>query len=72
MLMNLLVLLNLLMLFKVGLVRWALVLLIIGLENQMPISFLSGIPFGMNYQEMSSWFYNGDGIKLADEVYNQF
>ena len=26
----------------------------------------------MNYQEMSSWFYNGDGIKLADEIYNQF
>ena len=36
------------------------------------ISLLSGIPFGMNYREMSSWFYNGDGIKLADEVYNQF
>ena len=36
------------------------------------ISLLSGIPFGMNYQEMSSWFYNGDGIKLADEIYNQF
>ena len=36
------------------------------------ISFLSGIPFGMNYQEMSSWFYNGDGIKLADSIYNQF
>lgn len=36
------------------------------------ISLLSGIPFGMNYQEMSSWFYNGEGIKLADEIYNQF
>ena len=36
------------------------------------ISFLSGIPFGMNYQEMSAWFYNGDGIKLADEVYKNF
>ena len=36
------------------------------------ISLLSGIPFGMNYQEMSSWFYNGGGIKLADEIYNQF
>ena len=36
------------------------------------ISFLSGIPFGMNYQEMSSWFYNGDGIKLADSIYKQF
>ncbi len=36
------------------------------------ISLLSGIPFGMNYQEMSSWFYNGGGIKLADEIYNEF
>ena len=36
------------------------------------ISFLSGIPFGMNYQEMSSWFYNGGGIKLADSIYNGF
>ena len=36
------------------------------------ISFLSGIPFGMNYQEMSAWFYKGDGIKLADSIYNQF
>ena len=36
------------------------------------ISFLSGIPFGMNYQEMNAWFYKGDGIKLADSIYNQF
>ena len=36
------------------------------------ISFLSGTPFGLNSQEMSAWFYNGDGIKLADKIYNQF
>ncbi len=36
------------------------------------ISLLSGIPFGMNFQEMSAWFYNGDGIKLADKVYKEF
>ena len=36
------------------------------------IAFLSGIPFGFNQQEMSSWFYNSDGIQLADEVYNSF
>tara|TARA_B100000886_G_scaffold253238_1_gene179020 strand:+ start:245 stop:1333 length:1089 start_codon:yes stop_codon:yes gene_type:complete len=35
------------------------------------ISFLSGIPFGLNHQEMSAWFYKSDGLKLADEVYNQ-
>ncbi len=34
------------------------------------ISFLSGIPFGFNQQEMSAWFYHGDGMKLANEVYN--
>ena len=36
------------------------------------ISFLSGIPFGLNHQEMSSWFYHAEGQKLADDVYNQF
>tara|TARA_B100001027_G_scaffold46584_1_gene30458 strand:+ start:3051 stop:4133 length:1083 start_codon:yes stop_codon:yes gene_type:complete len=35
------------------------------------ISFLSGIPFGLNHQEMSAWFYNSDGMKLADQVYNE-
>ena len=35
------------------------------------ISFLSGIPFGFNQQEMSAWFYHSDGMKLADEVYNE-
>ena len=34
------------------------------------IPFLSGIPFGFNQQEMSAWFYHSDGLKLADEVYN--
>lgn len=36
------------------------------------LSFFSGIPFGLNYQEMSAWYYHGDGIKLADEVYKNF
>jgi len=35
------------------------------------ISFLSGIPFGFNQQEMSAWFYHGDGLKLANKVYNE-
>ena len=34
------------------------------------ISFLSGIPFGFNQQEMSAWFYHSDGMQLADQVYN--
>ena len=36
------------------------------------ITFLSGIPFGLNSQEMSAWFYYGSGLKLADKIYNQF
>ena len=36
------------------------------------ISFLSGIPFGLNHQEMSAWFYNSKGQELADEVYRRF
>tara|TARA_X000000950_G_scaffold258375_1_gene325720 strand:- start:20280 stop:21368 length:1089 start_codon:yes stop_codon:yes gene_type:complete len=35
------------------------------------ITFLSGIPFGFNFQEMSAWFYHNDGIKLANKLYNQ-
>ena len=35
------------------------------------ISFLSGIPFGFNQQEMAAWFYHGDGLKLANKVYNE-
>ena len=36
------------------------------------ITFLSGIPFGLNSQEMNAWFYFGSGQKLADKIYNQF
>ncbi len=36
------------------------------------ITFLSGMPFGLNSQEMSAWFYYADGMKLADKVYSKF
>ena len=36
------------------------------------ISFLSGIPFGLNHQEMSAWFITLRDRKLADEVYRRF
>ena len=36
------------------------------------ITFLSGIPFGLNHQEMSAWFYHGNGMELANEIYNEF
>ena len=52
------------MLCKVEHVKWGLDLLIIGQVKSPTISLLSGIPFGMNYPEMSSWFYHGDGMIL--------
>ena len=36
------------------------------------ITFLSGIPFGLNAQEMNAWFYHGEGIKLADKVKREY
>ena len=44
--------------------------LTIGLEKSKAISFLSGIPFGMNYQEIAL-VLNGDGV-VADSIYKQF
>ncbi len=34
--------------------------------------FFSSVPFGMTAQEMNSWLYYGDGIKLWEEVYANF
>lgn len=34
--------------------------------------FFSSVPFGMTSQEMNSWLYYGDGIKLWEEVYENF
>ena len=34
--------------------------------------FFSSVPFGMTAQEMNSWLYYGDGIKLWEEVYESF
>ena len=34
--------------------------------------FFSSVPFGMNAQEMNSWLYYGNGIKLWEEVYENF
>ena len=36
------------------------------------MTFFSGIPFGLNFQEMTAWYYHGDGLRLANKVYNQF
>ncbi len=34
--------------------------------------FFSSVPFGMTAQEMNSWLYYGDGIKLWEEGYESF
>ena len=42
-----------------------------GQENH-PL-FLCYLEFHLEcFQEMTSWFYNGDGIKLANEIYREF
>ena len=56
--------------FKAEHVKWDLDHLIIGLENHQ-LSLFIRIPFGFNQQEMAAWFYHGDGMILANEVYNE-
>jgi TRAP-type mannitol/chloroaromatic compound transport system substrate-binding protein len=34
--------------------------------------FFGSVPFGMNAQEINAWFYEGDGIKLWQELYAPF
>jgi TRAP-type mannitol/chloroaromatic compound transport system substrate-binding protein len=35
-------------------------------------SWFHTIPFGMNPDGMTAWYYQGDGLKLAEEVYGAF
>lgn len=34
------------------------------------ISFVAGMPFGLNAQEQNAWLYYGGGIKEVDKIYN--
>ncbi|SDY01426.1 TRAP transporter substrate-binding protein [Citreimonas salinaria] len=36
------------------------------------LSFFSQVPFGMNFQEYSNWFYHDGGRELADDLYSIF
>jgi TRAP-type mannitol/chloroaromatic compound transport system substrate-binding protein len=36
------------------------------------IEWFATIPFGMDPQGMAAWFYQGDGLKLAEEAYGAF
>jgi TRAP-type mannitol/chloroaromatic compound transport system substrate-binding protein len=35
-------------------------------------NWFGSIPFGMNAQSMNAWFYEGNGMKLMTELYDQF
>ena len=37
-----------------------------------PAQYFTAVPFGMNYQGMNAWLYNGGGQELWDEVYAPF
>jgi len=36
------------------------------------LSWFHTIPFGMNPEGMAAWYYQGDGLKLAEEAYGAF
>jgi len=35
-------------------------------------NWFGSIPFGMNAQSINAWFYEGNGMKLMNELYDQF
>ena len=35
-------------------------------------NWFGSIPFGMNAQSINSWFYEGNGLTLMNELYDQF
>jgi TRAP-type mannitol/chloroaromatic compound transport system substrate-binding protein len=41
-------------------------------EKEPAFSWFHTIPFGMNPEGMAAWYYQGDGLKLAEEVYGAF
>jgi TRAP-type mannitol/chloroaromatic compound transport system substrate-binding protein len=41
-------------------------------DKEPAIEWFATIPFGMNPQGMAAWFYQGDGLKLMEEIYATF
>ncbi len=41
-------------------------------EKEPAIEWFMGIPFGMNPEGMTAWYYQGDGLKLWEETYATF
>jgi TRAP-type mannitol/chloroaromatic compound transport system substrate-binding protein len=43
-----------------------------GPEEEPAVEWFSTIPFGMNPEGMTAWFYQSDGLKLWEETYGVF
>jgi TRAP-type mannitol/chloroaromatic compound transport system substrate-binding protein len=41
-------------------------------DREPAIEWFATIPFGMNPQGMTAWYYQGDGLKLMEEAYAPF
>jgi TRAP-type mannitol/chloroaromatic compound transport system substrate-binding protein len=41
-------------------------------DREPAIEWFATIPFGMNPEGMAAWYYQGDGLKLWEEVYGGF
>ena len=41
-------------------------------DKEPALEWLTTIPFGMNPEGMRAWYYQGDGLKLAEETYAAF
>jgi TRAP-type mannitol/chloroaromatic compound transport system substrate-binding protein len=42
-------------------------------DNREPaLQWFMSVPFGMDPQGMAAWYYENDGLKLAEEVYGQY
>jgi TRAP-type mannitol/chloroaromatic compound transport system substrate-binding protein len=41
-------------------------------EKEPAFSWFHTIPFGMNPEGMAAWYYQGDGLKLCEEIYAPF
>jgi TRAP-type mannitol/chloroaromatic compound transport system substrate-binding protein len=41
-------------------------------EKEPAIEWFTSVPFGMNNEGMSAWFYQGDGLRLWEETYAPF
>jgi TRAP-type mannitol/chloroaromatic compound transport system substrate-binding protein len=41
-------------------------------DREPAMQWFMSVPFGMDPQGMAAWFYEGDGLKLAEEAYGAF